>query len=291
MNYLIKKTDLYNDVLNEDYISYHSHFNLEKSNMLRDLNQEDLSIFGEDSPLLSAAISGDIQKILKFTKNKNRINLTNNKGFTALHWACVGRKLPIIEYLLSIGADVNAITERGETTLHWSVRSNNIKCTLAILNKINKNLIGYKNYQGFTALHFSASKGNYAIFIELLKQGADIYSTNRFNATVLHWATCCEGSETNSEKYIGKLKIAEEIISRLIGLPDSLKYFNRLNKIGKTALHRASLSGYSSVVEKLFEATCDPRLFLPPFPSAYEDFLNNKFNKKINQIYHERGII
>ena len=48
----------------------------------------------------------------------------NGRGNKPLHFAVMYRRLPIVQYLLDLGADVDAAGEQGYTPLHISVKFN-----------------------------------------------------------------------------------------------------------------------------------------------------------------------
>ena len=58
---------------------------------------------------------------MKFQPN---VNLQDNEGMTALHYAAKAEKLPVIELLLKNGADVNATTNSGYSALKLATIGN-----------------------------------------------------------------------------------------------------------------------------------------------------------------------
>ena len=55
--------------------------------------------------------------------NQNWLDATDNKGRTALHWACFKEHSIIIEWLLSHGADPLIQDEYGDTPLHIAAKN------------------------------------------------------------------------------------------------------------------------------------------------------------------------
>lgn len=63
-----------------------------------------------------AARYGDLERVRKLLLQGTCVNVTDNAGYTALHYAVRGGHLNICKFLLSNGADINAITRSGKST-------------------------------------------------------------------------------------------------------------------------------------------------------------------------------
>lgn len=86
-----------------------------------------------------------IKKIIKENKFDNFM-FTNNKGKTILHFAVENKNektLPILQELLKLDLDINAIDENFESSIEVAQRLNNIPAAAILkhrLNLINKEL-------------------------------------------------------------------------------------------------------------------------------------------------------
>jgi ankyrin repeat protein len=228
------------------------------------------------------ALTGDVDGLNKLiTLNPLSINAQNDKGYSILHWSLIGKQQETFKFLISKGADPALKTLRGETTLHWAVRLN-LSAIVEDLIRLSPQLLNLPNSYGFTPLHFCTSTGNVEIYKILRKHNANLFVTNNYMATPLHWACHSEGCSPNTERYKGKKILCLEIMKEIETHPDKLKYINILNKIGRTALHWACLSNYQEVVELLLASGSLTKISFQHFPSVYTDALNNKFSEEIS---------
>lgn len=81
----------------------------------------------------------DIKKIIKENKFEN-FTFTNNKGRTILHFAVEKKNektLPILQELLKLDLDINAIDENFETSIEVAQRLNNIPAAAILKHKLN----------------------------------------------------------------------------------------------------------------------------------------------------------
>lgn len=80
-----------------------------------------------------------IKKIIKEYKFEN-FGFTNNKGKTILHFAVENKNektLPILQELLKLDLDINAIDENFETSIEVAQRLNNIPAAAILKHKLN----------------------------------------------------------------------------------------------------------------------------------------------------------
>jgi ankyrin repeat protein len=70
------------------------------------------------SPLMLAAVSGQPDMVKLLLEKGAKVGLTDERGWTALSWACKwGEDVESVEALLAGGADLNQSTDKGETPL------------------------------------------------------------------------------------------------------------------------------------------------------------------------------
>ena len=72
--------------------------------------------------LLIAVWEGDLEWLRRCVKGGCNLKARSSNGYTALHWACdmalaPGEREAIVEYLISLGADVNARSGNGVSVL------------------------------------------------------------------------------------------------------------------------------------------------------------------------------
>jgi|ERR1041384_141516 ankyrin repeat protein len=108
--------------------------------------------------MIKAAKKGDIEKArLLLEADKQLIGARDKDGSTPLHCATWKGHQPMVEFLLSSGADVNAHNQNE----HW----------------------------GTTALHAAAHANQAAIAEMLIEYGADVNATDMNGKTPLHHTT------------------------------------------------------------------------------------------------------
>lgn len=119
------------------------------------------------------------------TFNSTLVNCRDIQGrnSTPLHFAAGYNRLQVVEYLLSMGADVTARDKGGLVPLHNSCSYGHIEVT-AVLLKHGASAQAADLWK-VTPLHESAAKGKFEICKLLLKHGADPQKKNRDGATAL----------------------------------------------------------------------------------------------------------
>lgn len=90
-------------------------------------------------PLHGAVISGDLQKIRSEISKGAWLDLKNESGWTALHYAVVKNNPEIINLIIKAGADINLREEkRGQTPLHFAALTGKKEAVEILLkNKAN----------------------------------------------------------------------------------------------------------------------------------------------------------
>ncbi len=286
MNFSFKKTPLQTCLYQEDYQNYNAILKTNLKNNLSDLNQENISYFGNETPIHAASVSGNLRAI-KSIVNKNGdaiVNLKNNKGFSPLHWASMNGKYDAVQLLLQLGSDPNALTDYEESSLYWATRSGVTKTVELLLLTSKKDVVNFKNKEGFYPLHLCASNGDFDTYKILIAKGANPFVTNKYGATPLHWSCHREACLIDSSQYLGKSKISSDIIQLSNKNPKKKDFLNSINKIGKTALHWACISDFSSIVKDLLTLGCDPTIGLDGFATTYYDAVHGNFSKDITNL-------
>ncbi len=81
------------------------------------INKQHIPAVPEYTPLMAAASGRKLSVLVKLMKNPHSINQTDENGFTALHYACKTGSAECIRLLLKNGADANAVTPTGQTSI------------------------------------------------------------------------------------------------------------------------------------------------------------------------------
>jgi ankyrin repeat protein len=90
-----------------------------------DLDRDSASVL-----LIEAAYNADADAVADLLRTGAKSDVSDNNGFTALHWcafrgAVSPRMCDIADMLISAGADVNAVTNPGDTVLCFAIDSGN----------------------------------------------------------------------------------------------------------------------------------------------------------------------
>jgi len=89
----------------------------------KELQEIDIAI-GKNgfTKLMAFAIRNDLDNTIKFSFNTENVNAIDEKGYTALMYACANGNLEIVELLLEYGADSSITTSKGNTALYFAER-------------------------------------------------------------------------------------------------------------------------------------------------------------------------
>ena len=110
-----------------------------------------------------AAYYGNIDTVEKLIQTGQDINCRNRKGNTPLMMALLGTsnkktKGKLLNFLLNHGADVNAVNEDGDSTLHVAINASSKKFVESLLNSGADNTL--VNTSGQTASQLAYQLGN-----------------------------------------------------------------------------------------------------------------------------------
>ena len=122
---------------------------------------------GEHTPLMIAALEGDLETVNALLSLKANVNVPDNEGRTALMFAVVNSHAEIVEALLRAGARVNARARDGGTALMLAASNGNAQITRLLLNNGAKT--GYRYVStGETAADLAADRGHTEV-VEILQ--------------------------------------------------------------------------------------------------------------------------
>jgi integrin-linked kinase len=109
------------------------------------------------------------------------LSISDDHGFSPLHWASKEGRLPIVEMLITRGARINASNMGDDTALHLAAAHGH-RDVVAVLLK-NKADVNAVNEHGNTPLHYACFWGYQDIAEDLIQAGCAVNIANKFNET------------------------------------------------------------------------------------------------------------
>lgn len=188
-----------------------------------------------DYKLNNYAFHGDIKNVRKCIKNNADLNLLDEEGYSALHWAIQEGYQEIVRLLIESGADLEKKNIEGFSPLHIALLDNQTDIAIDLINQgISLDI----DNSGYSALHVVSSKtGNSKILKRLCieKKYLNKFDQNGEGYTPLHYA-----AQENKVKCINVLIEAGANV-------------NIETKEGFTPLHIAAGEGHVKAVEALIK--------------------------------------
>ena len=147
------------------------------------------------------------------------INAKNNKGTTALHYACFYGNIETIKNLIQFGADITAETEKGLNVLHYAAQGNQPN-SLVYLYLFHRDSIFLEKADigGSTPLHWASFSLSMEMVLYLINYNVNIDEQDKKGNTPLHLAV---------------IKRSYKMVQKLLqkGALSSIK--NKLNQLPK----------------------------------------------------------
>ena len=216
------------------------------------------------TPLLSAAIQGNIE-IARFLIEKGAdVHAGDNEGSNALHNAAAGGRKEMIRLLVSKGMRVNDQDDRGMTALHFASSRGHLDCA-ELLVSLGADVSAEESNQR-TPLFFAAGSGDLDLCRLLIENGAKVAVSNKYGRTPLTYAIwrnhesivdllLNNGAEVNLKDVDGNTPLhqvcidGQPSIAQLLIDHDADIYLK--DAAGHTSLHLAAYYGQSGIVELL----------------------------------------
>ncbi|MEE4273926.1 MAG: ankyrin repeat domain-containing protein [Thermoanaerobaculales bacterium] len=137
--------------------------------------------------IVDAAKRGDIHAVHRLIETApEKVDDTDARDFTALHWAGIRPHWRIFSELLAADAPPNAVGGDGGTPLHWACHNDNAAMIALLLDAGAE--VDASNRWGRTPLHVAARRGCDDVTELLLERGADPDAVTAEGWTPLHVA-------------------------------------------------------------------------------------------------------
>lgn len=149
------------------------------------------------------------------------------------------RTTDAVERILADGADVNVVNQMGQTAMHWAVERGRVEVLRSLIKRGAR--VDAKDGSGRTPLHQAAEHGHAELASILLDSGADVAAQDRSRYTSLHmlasgrqfWDSPDEKPGDDKRDYVATAKV----------LLDHGAAVGAKGSQGKTPLHLASQYG------------------------------------------------
>jgi len=202
-----------------------------------DLNVNARSLKHQQTALMTAVRLENevaIETLLKHPETD--VDLTDDQGYTALHYAVRGNLLKIASLLLPRVKQINAASSNSHNTaLHLAVYAGNLEMIYALLAHEGID-VNARDREGRTPIHLAAKNGKNLILSVLMSQdGVDVNAADDGGETPLHLAVI-EGHSGTVENVL--------LRNRKVKL-------NVVDKFNETPLHKAVGKGFTPIFAAL----------------------------------------
>jgi ankyrin repeat protein len=126
-----------------------------------------------DAQLPGAAMQNDIALVRSLLHQKVDVNVAQNDGMTALHWAAYKDNLEIARLLIAAGADAKRVTRIGKINPLFMAATNGDAAMIELLLKAGADA-NSANELGTTPLMVASASGNVEAVTMLLNHGAAV---------------------------------------------------------------------------------------------------------------------
>jgi len=184
-----------------------------------------------------ASQKGQLENVKYFLQQHPKvIDETNNKKWTALHYAAGNSHCSTLKFLIQSGADLKAKNETGRTVLHFAARHCCLECVKLILDK-DTSLLEVKTNEGYNILLLAACNSKLEMVKYLVGRKLNPLHKANDGKNALHLAS--QKGQLENVKYF---------------LQQHPKVIDETNNQKWTALHHAASYSHCSTLKFLIES-------------------------------------
>ena len=115
------------------------------------------------------------------------MNITNNEGWTVLHYSVRSGSFELTKIFIDTETDISLKIKDGSNCLHTAAVKGNSNLIETLVNKYKFD-VNAANNEGCTALHCSAQNGSYELINFFIKNGVDVLLKTKNRMNCLHIA-------------------------------------------------------------------------------------------------------
>ncbi|XP_065845194.1 putative ankyrin repeat protein RF_0381 isoform X2 [Oscarella lobularis] len=191
-----------------------------------------------DGALVCASQNGHLKIGMRLIGLGLDVNEANPNEVTSLHWSCLFNHVEMAKFLISAGADIEALNKWGRTPFLEAAYSG-AEGTLNVLIEKGCNIHAKSAQTGEGALGLASQKGHLKIGKRLVGLGLDVNEANRQGNTSLHRS--CKNNHVEMAKFL--ISVGADI--------------EALNKWGRTPFLEAAFEGAEGTLNVLIEKGCN----------------------------------
>jgi len=259
-----------------------------------DTDSDDDTDSGDESMSESEDQITSVRLILaKMNPSDKFLDVQNNEGWTALHFAAHRCSQKVIHELLNWKTDITRRTDKnGHTALHIFVKNAKnypktrfdvLKCLVEHENGYREDAINLQDYDAFSALHLALKNCLNDSMLQYLSRAVDVRITDRTGETSLHAAVqnyeygvviramldSRHGTEAANIQNPQGMTALQTVIARREGIYEGevvralsrVTNVNAQDRVGKTALHYALMRSRCDTINiLLYERNADPSI-------------------------------
>ncbi|PNP84089.1 hypothetical protein FNYG_02777 [Fusarium nygamai] len=150
-------------------------------------------------------------QLLRFLIRRNiRLDVSDNQGRQAVHFACKSLLADNLKALVSAGADIDSADKFGRKPIHFAASNPYNSCLDYLLETLAKTDIDVKDNDQWTPLMWAARSGLDSVEI-LVERGADIWARCRSSEQRTEWSPLKLARFSGRAKWITDILVPKEL--------------------------------------------------------------------------------
>ncbi|KAJ9414194.1 ankyrin repeat-containing domain protein [Fusarium oxysporum] len=152
------------------------------------------------------------RKLVEFLIRRNiRLDVSDNQGRRAVHFACKSPFTDILKALVSAGADIHSADKFGRKPIHFAASDPYVRCLVYLLETLGKTDVDVKDHDQWTSLMWAARSGDFNSVETLLERGADIWARSRSSEQRTQWSPLKLANFAGRSQWITDLLVPKEL--------------------------------------------------------------------------------